>query len=154
MGAVTLPDPTVNAELTDHFVGFKLCLLDRHPDFKDAVGAQAVPWAPTFLYTDGKGREIRRTVGWMSPEDFVADLRLARAQHRLSRGKIDEALELLAAAGNAEAAYYEGVAVFLKGKRDMVALGEKWNLLREKFPTSDWAAKAEVIEDWDGRAHP
>ena len=154
MEAVTLPDPAVDAELTEHFAGFKLCLLDRHPDFKEAVGAQAVPWAPTFLFTDGKGREVRRTVGWLSPNDFLAELRLARAQFRLTRGKMDEALELLAAAGSAEAMYYEGVAVFLKGKRDMIALGEKWNALRESFPTSEWAAKAAVIEDWDGRAHP
>ncbi|MHC4848494.1 MAG: hypothetical protein ACYTEG_08575 [Planctomycetota bacterium] len=154
MGAVTYPDAAVDAYLNEHFVGFKLSLLDRHPDFKEAINGQAVAWAPTFLFTDGKGREVRRTVGWLSPTGFLAELRIARAQYLLTRGKFDEALVLLAEAGNAEALYYEGVAVFLKGKRDMAALGEKWNALVERFPDSEWASKASVVEDWDGRPHP
>jgi len=154
MEAVTLPHPDVQAELAAHFVGFKLCLLDRHPDFKEAVGGQPVPWAPTFLYTDGKGREVRRSVGWLGPGGFVAELQLARAQFLLSRGKFDESLALLEEADSPESLYYAGVAVFLRGKRDMIALGERWNALRARYPDSEWAAKAEVIEDWDGRPHP
>ncbi|MHC4938498.1 MAG: hypothetical protein ACYTHK_05980 [Planctomycetota bacterium] len=154
MGAVTYPDATVDAYLSEHFIGFKLSLLEKHPDFKEAIHGRAVLWAPTFLFTDGKGREVRRTVGWLGPKDFVAELKIARAQHLLTRGKFDEALALLAEGANAEALYYEGVAVFLKGKRDMVALGEKWNALLERFPGSEWAKKASVVEDWDGRPHP
>ena len=154
MGAVTYPHETVDAYLQAHFVGFKMSLLDRHPDFKDAINGQAVPWAPTFLFTDGKGREARRSVGWRGPAEFVAELQLARAQFLLTRGKYDESLALLAEAGSPEAMYYEGVAVFLQGKRDMAGLGEKWNALRARFPDSDWAEKASVIEDWDGRPHP
>ncbi|MEM8885868.1 MAG: hypothetical protein AAGD14_17520 [Planctomycetota bacterium] len=154
MGAVTFPDSKVDAELNEHFVGFKLGLLDRHPDFKEAIHGQAVPWAPTFLFTDGKGREVRRTVGWFAPDEFVAELRMARGLHAMTRGRFDDALALFEQAGTPEAAYYEGVAVFLKGQRDMIALGEKWNALRERYPESEWAQRAAVIEDWDGRAHP
>ena len=154
MEAVTLPDPAVDAELAAHFTGFKLCLLDRHPDFKEAIAGQPVPWAPTFLFTDGKGRETRRTVGWLAPDAFVAELRLARAQYLLTRGKFDESLALLEEAGSPEAMYYAGVAVFLRGKRDMAALGERWKALIGRFPDSEWANKASVIDDWDGRPHP
>jgi hypothetical protein len=154
MGAVTLPDPAVDAYLNAHFVGFKLCLLDRHPDFKEAVGGQPVPWAPTFLFTDGKGRGVRRSVGWLDPAGFVAELQLARAQHLLARGRFDESLALLAEAATPEARYYDGVVRFLQGQRDMTALGASWNALREAFPGSEWAEKASVIEDWDGRPHP
>lgn len=154
MEAVTLPDEEVDAYLDEHFVGFKLCLLDRHPDFKEAVGGQPVPWAPTFLFTDGKGRPARRSVGWLDPVDFGAELRLARAQYLLTRGRFDESLALLEEAGSPEALYYIGVVRFLKGKRDMIALGESWNALRDAFPASEWAEKASVIEDWDGRPHP
>jgi len=151
MEAVTLPDDAVDAQLRDHFAGFKLGLLDRHPDFKEATNGRAVPWAPTFLFTDGKGREVRRTVGWLAPGAFVAELKLARAQHAIMRGAFDDALALLDDAGSPEALYYAGVAGFLKGKRDMNALGERWNALRDRFPESEWARKASVIEDWDGR---
>ena len=154
MGAVTFPDRAVDRYLRDHFTGFKLCLLDRRPDFKEATNGQPVPWAPTFFFTDGKGREVRRTVGWLAPDAFLSELRLARAQHAITRGRFDDALALLEEAGSPEAIYYAGVAEFLRGKRDMKALAGRWNALRDRFPESEWARKASVIEDWDGRAHP
>jgi len=155
MDTVTYPDPAVDAALAEHFVGFKLCLLDKHPDFREATGSNPVPWAPTFRFTDGKGRETRRTVGWLGPADFVAELALARGQAAMTRGRFDDALALLegvddAAMAAPEARYYEGVAAFLRGKRDMAALKERWVRLRERHPHSDWANKAEVIEDWNG----
>ncbi len=155
MDTVTYPDATVDAELAKNLVGFKMSLVEKHPDFRDATGGIPVPWAPTFRFTDGKGRETRRTIGWLGPADFVAELQLARAQAAMTRGRFDDALELLegterTAMSSPEAMYYEGVAVFLRGRRDMAALKERWVRLREQHPQSDWAKKAEVIEDWNG----
>ena len=158
MDAVTYPDPEVDAALQADFVGFKLCLTERHKDFKEAACGAAVPWAPTFLFTDGKGREVRRSVGWLAPQDFLAELRLARAQFHLTRGRFDEALAGLEEISSdyrgtqaaPEAGYYAGVALFLKGKRDMTALKERWTKLRDQHPKSDWASKASVADDWNG----
>ncbi|MDH3591080.1 MAG: hypothetical protein OER88_04340, partial [Planctomycetota bacterium] len=114
------------------------------------------PWAPTFRYTDAKGREIRRAVGWYNPTDFVAELAIARAHYELGRWRFDQALELFeSVAGGetraaSEAGYYAGVALFIQGKRDMAALKERWNRLRAESPESDWAQKASVVEDWTG----
>lgn len=147
MGTVVYPDPRVDAHLAGHFVGFKLSLLEKHPDFREATLGQPIGWAPTFLFTDGKGREVRRTVGWLGADAFLGELDVARGQHALSRGKFDDALELLEGAGTPEAGYYAGVAVFLKGKRDMAGLKERWNRLRAEHPHSEWACKAEVVDD-------
>ena len=46
-----------------------------------------------------------------------------------------------------EALYWEGIAGFLGGKKDMDALRSCWNEVREKYPDSTWSKRAEVIDD-------
>lgn len=160
MDTVTYPHPEVVAELAANFVCFKANLMERHPDFVEASGGTPVPWAPTLVYSDGRGRIHRRSVGWLPPEDFVADLRTARGLYAITRRRADTAEELLVgvveeqpqAPAAPEAAYWLGVGRFLGGKRDIQALADSWRELRRRFPDSDWALKAEVIEDWKGGA--
>lgn len=155
MGTVVYPDPEVDSYLAANFVGLKISLLEKHPDFKEAIGGQPVPWAPTMRFTDGKGREVRRSVGWLDRQDFLAELKMAQGQHHLTRWRVDEALETFeaietehaSARAAPEAGYYAGVALFMKGKRDMAALKSRWNRLREQHPNSDWAYKASVVDD-------
>jgi hypothetical protein len=152
MGAVVYPDPRVDRHLGEHFAGFRLSLLEKHPDFKEATLGRPVSWAPTFLFSDGP-REVRRSVGWLAADDFLGELDLARGQHQLLRGRFDDALAILeaVAASRAQAApeagYFAGVAIFLEGRRDMAGLKERWNRLRAAHPSSDWARKAEVVDD-------
>lgn len=155
MDTVTYPDPSVQERLAASFVGFRLSLMEKHKDFKEAIGGAPVGWAPTIRFTDGRGREVRRTVGWFSPRDFVAQLELADGLFEMNRGKFTAArarldridAELGDTQAAPEAAYYAGAAVFLEGNRDMPALKQRWNELREKHPQSDWAIRAEVADD-------
>jgi hypothetical protein len=155
MDTVTYPDPGVDAELAAHFEGISISLLDKHPDFKEAAGGTAIPWAPTFRFTDAKGREVHRLIGWLDPRNFIAELRFVRGLAHLGRWRFDEALTLFEGVAEdhrpAQAApaagYYAGVVRFLRGKRDMAALKERWNRLRAEHPDSDWAKRAEVIDD-------
>jgi hypothetical protein len=94
MDTVTYPDAAIDAELVAHFAGVKISLLEKHPDFKDAAGQTAVPWAPTFRFADSKNREIHRTVGWLDPENFLAELRFVRGLAHLGRWRFDEARAL------------------------------------------------------------
>jgi hypothetical protein len=152
MGTVVYPDPRVDRHLSGHFTGFRLSLLEKHPDFKEATLGRPVGWAPTFLFSDG-AREVRRSVGWLGVDDFLAELDLARAQHHLLRGRLDDALGILETVAESrtqaapEAGYFAGVAIFLEGRRDMAGLKERWNRLRAAHPASDWARKAEVVDD-------
>ncbi len=160
MDTVTYPHPEVEAELEEGFACFKANLTERHPDFVEASGGAPVPWAPTFVYLDGKGRARRRSVGWLPPADFVAELRTARGIYAITRRAAEDAQGLLGsvvadhaeAPAAPEAACWLGVARFLAGRRDIQALADAWNDLRRRFPGSEWALKAEVIEDWRGGA--
>ena len=152
MGTVVYPDPRVDRHLDAHFAGFRLSLLEKHPDFKEASLGRPVSWAPTFLFTDGAS-EVRRSVGWLGADDFLSELDLARGQQHLLRGRFDDALGILERVAESgtqaapEAGYFAGVAVFLRGRRDMAGLKERWNRLRAAHPGSDWARKAEVVDD-------
>ena len=77
MDAVTYPDDRVASALDRAFVPFKINLLERHPDLKPACAGGRVMWGPTFIVADARGSEIRRWVGWLPPESFVAELRHA-----------------------------------------------------------------------------
>ena len=160
MDTVTYPHPEIAAELGGRFACFKASLMERHPDFAEASGGGPVPWAPTFVFSDGRGRPLRRSLGWLPPADFLAELRTARGIWAITRRRAAEAEDLLGgvvegqpgAPAAPEAAYWLGVARFLAGRRDVQALADAWNDLRERFPGSEWALKAEVIDDWRGGA--
>ena len=158
MDTVTYPHAEVTAELGEHFSCFKANLTEPPSDFTEASGGAPVPWAPTFAFSDARGRPQRRSVGWLPPQDFLAELRVARGLFLITRRRGAEADQLLESVVDGhtespaapEAAYWLGVGRFLSGKRDIQALADAWNELRRKFPQSEWAQKAEVIDDWKG----
>ena len=155
MDAVTYPDADVVNELEQNVHALKVNLFDRHPDFKEIASVAKVTWSPTFILGDERGREVRRWTGWMEPRSFIAELRLARAQHAIQNGRFDEGRELttgiLADRDGIpcipEALYHHGIAGFLGGKKDWAALREAWGELATKFPNDRFGRHAAVIED-------
>ena len=155
MGTVTYPDANVANKINEEFVALQINLLDKHPDFKEASGAGRVIFAPTFLFTDAKGREIRRYLGWLPPESFLGELEFVRGMHAFNTGQFLPARDHFAAVldkhGDADVAaeslYWQGIAGFLGGNRDGEALAAAWNGVRERFPDSTWATRAAPIED-------
>ncbi len=158
MDTVTYPHPDVVGFVNPHFSAIKINLLERHPDFRVASGGARIPWAPTLIFTDPQGRELRRYVGWLPPQSFVAELHLVRGILGVGRGRFAEAKEHLAqierrfaaSEAAAEGLYWQGIAGFLEGKRDMSALADCWNRLIEEYPGTRFATHASVIEDWPG----
>lgn len=155
MDAVTYPDDAVTAELEEHFHCLKINLFERHPDFKEVASAAKVPWSPTFILGDERGREVRRWTGWLEPKPFIAELRLARAQAAISSGKFDDARALTGAILDdrdglvcvPEALYHHGIAGFLGGGKDWAALKSAWGELAESFPSDRFGQHAAVIAD-------
>ena len=152
MDTVTYPDNVVAGLLAERFAVLKLNLLERHPDFKDASGGHKVLWAPALIFSDARGRELRRFTGWLPPGEFLSELRLVLALHDLNHSRFDEAragLEGIIDAGDeiaAEALYWHGIAGFLGGQRDMDALTSSWKQIIEEHPGSRFATHASVIE--------
>ena len=155
MDAVTYPHDDVVAAIGEAFVPFKINMLERHPDFKDACAGARVLWGPTFVIADARGLEVRRWVGWLPPQSFVAELAFCRALADYTHGRFAEALAgletLVASAGGTdihpEALYWKGAAGFMAGKQDWGALRSAWTRVVEDYPGTRWATHASVIKD-------
>ena len=155
MDAVTYPNQGVVAAIEGGFAPYKINMLERHPDFKDACAGGRVLWGPTFIVSDPRGSEVRRWVGWLPAESFVAELAFCRALAAYNRGSFDEAKRgfdtLVDEAGgteiHAEAIYWQGIAGFMAGQQDWEALGRSWRRVAEEYPGSRFGTHASVIED-------
>jgi hypothetical protein len=155
MDAVTYPDPAVQQDLVKSFAGLKIDQLARHPDYKAASLAQRVIWAPTFVFSDARGREIRRFVGWLPPAAFRAELGFVRAYAAYQNGDFptaaklcDEVVEAFPAAPVApECLYWGGTAAFLAGKKDWAALKDRWGRAAAEHGATRFGIHASVIED-------
>lgn len=155
MDTVTYPDPQVQRRLSDAFVGFELDMFARHPDFKVASGASKVIWAPTMIFEDQKGRELRRYVGWLKPSAFIAELDFVAATASFQNVQFQQANErfqrILETHADedivAETLYWHGIAAFLASNKDSAALAASWERLVREHPKTRWAMHASVIED-------
>lgn len=150
MGAVTYPHDDVRQALAEDFVCYKLNLKEPHPDHREASRETRIPWAPTFVFTDAAGREVRRFTGWLPPDEFVTELALTRGLYQVQKGRFAEAFEILSPLGDSpEALYWAGMAAF-RDSGEMADLATHWNALRERHPGSTWATRASVIDEWGG----
>ncbi len=155
MDAVTYPNDTVLAAVEQGFVPYKINMLERHPDFKEACAGGRVMWGPTIVIADSRGSEVRRWVGWLPPRSFTAELAFCRALADHTHGKFAEALAGFDAIveGNSgseilpEALYWQGVAGFMAGQKDWGALRRSWTRLAEEHPGNRFGTHASVIED-------
>ena len=155
MDAVTYPHDAVIAAIEQGFVPFKINMLERHPDFKEACAGGRVMWGPTLVIADARGSELRRWVGWLPPESFVAELAFCQALAEYNRGKFAEALAGFDAivdrdsecAIHPEALYWQGVAGYMAGPKDWVALRRSWTRLAAEYPGNRFGTHASVIED-------
>lgn len=154
MDTVTYPDPAVERALRESFVGLKIDLLARHPDLKEASGSQRIGFSPAFVCYDA-GREVRRYIGWLEPRAFCAELAVTRAIAAIQKGDVGGAKTQLddllrdfeGTPVIPEALYLHGMAGFLAGKKDMVALRTSWERCAREFPTSRFGMHCSVIAD-------
>lgn len=155
MDAVTYPDEAVVATIEKSFSPFKINMLERHPDFKEACAGGRVMWGPTFVISDGRGLEVRRWVGWLPPGGFVAELSFCRALADYNHGKFGEALAGFTAIVEGgrgseirpEALYWQGIAGFMAGPTDWGALRSSWTTLVAEYPDHRFGTHASVVED-------
>lgn len=155
MDAVTYPNDAVASAIEQGFAPFKISMLERHPDFKEACAGGRVLWGPTLIVADSRGSEVRRWVGWLPPESFVAELAFCRALADHNHGKFAEALAGFDAiverdAGTEiypEAIYWQGVTGFMAGPKDWTALRRSWTRLAKEYPGNRFGTHASVIED-------
>ncbi|MBI5810520.1 MAG: thioredoxin fold domain-containing protein [Deltaproteobacteria bacterium] len=117
----------------------------------DLARKYRVDWTPTFIIADEKGNELERWVGYLPPEDFIAQLELSKGLSAFHLGRYEETVrdmqELVDDHPKSElvpeAEYYLGAAIY-KMKGDAYQLGEICDTLMDTFPESLWTKKCSV----------
>jgi hypothetical protein len=154
MGAVTHPHPDVVEFVSQHFVAAKLNGKEPAPDFNQALGRGKFFWGPLYVFLDSRGIELRRYLGFLPPDEFLADLRLVLGMEALIHSKPEKALEWFTSvtdrypgsAASPEALYLAGSAAY-KASGSLNPLIEIWDRLIAEHPESTWAKRADVIPD-------
>ena len=110
-----------------------------------------VKWTPTFVILDPDGREHHRLVGFLLPQDFMAQLQPGEAKTYYDQDRLDKAalaFQVVIDRSPKTAAAEE--ATFLQGfsryKRSHQAgeLRKAWERLSRDYPQSEWTRKARV----------
>ena len=145
----TLPDPRVEALLSERFVPFRYDVLAEPDRMKEYVAA----WTPTMIVLDGQGREQRRSMGFLAPEHFLSEMALAQTTAALELEHYDDAARfadeaLKLSAGDAlrhpEALYWQAVARYKTSHNQDDLIGG-WKALIADFPDSDWAQRVDFV---------
>ena len=145
MGAVTYPDKAVIEFVDYNFIPVQVQVTDT-----ELMAKYAVSWTPTILVLDADGKEHYRSVGFLSPEEFIAAFRVGKGRYYLDTEQYPEARamfeEVIAQSPGAnavpEAIFFLGVARY-KHTHDPKPLREAYETLTAKYPQSDYAKRAE-----------
>jgi hypothetical protein len=90
MDTVTYPDPRT----VDFVNGFMIALRVSTQSSGQLAGNYGIQYTPTVLILDGDGREHHRSVGFLSPEEFVPSLMLGSGKMYLNNNSIRMALTM------------------------------------------------------------
>jgi len=145
MGAVTYP-----TEAVARFVDFNFIPVQVAVSRTDLMQKYAVSWTPTILILDADGKEHYRTVGFLSPEEFIATFQVGKGRYYLDLDQFPEAIAMFEeakanpTAGNAkpEAIFFEAVARY-KQTHDPKPLRAAYETLTATYPQTEWAKRAE-----------
>lgn len=154
MDAVTYPTGKVVQLLNESFVCFSVDTARPGEDGKRLLRAYRLLWSPGFVFTDHRGTEVRRVIGYRPPDDFMAELNVVLGLVDLLHGRNAEAADRFhAAAASApaaetapEALYWAAVGAFRRDGRDKDALRRAWDELAARYPESVWSRAADI---WD-----
>lgn len=152
MDAVTYPDPKVSRLIGDSFVPVQVDITHDDPQVKGLIDRFNQMWTPTMIVLDENGKELRRTVGYTPPEEFVPELMLGLGMVKMQKKDFAGAHEIFQkalrdnpnAADAAEALYWSGVSAY-KRDNNAESLMKFWKELKERFPDSPWWTKASFI---------
>ncbi|MGH9390894.1 MAG: hypothetical protein ACRD1Z_14855 [Vicinamibacteria bacterium] len=153
MGAVTYPDERVEALLSTSFCCVRLDIAQREPDARELIRMARPLWTPTLLFLDPRGIEVRRVVGYLPPEQFLAEAQIALGLVDLLHARNGEACDRFSKAADGdprghaapEALFWAGIAAYRKEGRDRAVLAREWSQLWRRYPESTWWSRADVF---------
>lgn len=133
--------------INQNFVPVKIHIKEQ-PQLFERYGAQ---WTPTIQVLDTDGNKRHQFEGFLPPDDFLAQLRIATAHAAFARQQWDEAERMFSSVAEElpesdsapEALYWAGVARYKK-TGDASALGQTAEQFKRRYTQSTWAKKASV----------
>jgi TolA-binding protein len=150
MGAVTYPNERVVEFIKRHMVPIQV-LFDSQPLAKNFN----IQWTPTVITLDEEGKEHHRTIGFLSPEEFIPSLMLGVAICHFDRERFSEAIAMIEEILKdypksdvaPEAVYMRGVALY-KSTHSAEPLKEAYKRLQSEYPSSEWAKSGHSPTDY------
>jgi hypothetical protein len=141
------PREFVSRFIGDHFVPVRIPTLERPNDGERFN----VVWTPTLIVTEADGTERHRIIGFLPPDELIAQLELGLAKAEFGRSRFEHAqcaFESIvrdhpATIAAPEADYWAGVSQY-KYTRDRQHLRATGERLRDRYPQSEWKTKASV----------
>ena len=115
------------------------------------VKRYSVKWTPTIIILEADGDEHHRFIGFLQPEDFIAQMTLGKGKLAFNLDSFDQAIqcfqEILVGYpktdADPEAQYYLGVSKY-KASHDPKELKLGLEALQRNYPQSEWTKKAQV----------
>lgn len=109
-------------------------------------------WTPILSFLDADEREHHRFIGYLPPDEFLAQVHLARGREAFSKGDAAKAREIYqsivdrlpATDAAPEALYWTGVCDF-KLTKDMQKILDRSKEVVKRYPGHLWARKLEFI---------
>lgn len=154
MEDVTYKDLKVINYLQHNYILVKYNSSNRQPGFRNTYTSSPYLWTPTFIIFSNDGSEVRKTTGYLPPDQFINELELGKAMAELRKAKSSDALltleNLVATSNNQtikqEALYWAGVAAFYAYGKSLSHLIPYWENLMAKYPESEWAERADCLD--------
>ena len=145
------PDERVARFITKNFIPARVHVRDQADDFQRLGAQYEAQWTPTILELDPNGTERHRIEGFLTADDFLAQLRLGLGHAAFKRQQWDEAerafREVVKEHPDTDAApearYWSGVALY-KRTGQASALAETASDLAKRYQDSTWAKKASI----------
>jgi hypothetical protein len=145
MGAVTYPNEKVARFIDLNFIPVQIQTTNA-----ELMEKYVVKWTPTILVVDADGREQYRTVGFFTPDDFIASFMVGKGHWYLGSEQFPEAQGMFRevqehypdSEAAAEGTFFGGVARY-KETHNPKALREAYDVLTAKFPRSMWTKQAD-----------
>lgn len=144
MDAVTYPDEKVIDFIQNALIPLRISF-----NAQPLASQFDLKWTPTLIVLDSQGKEHQRTVGFLSPEEFIPSLLLGIAKSHFDQERFGEALSTLEKivsdfpkSGSApEAIYLRGVCGY-KNTHNPNPLKEAYEYLQAHYPSSEWTKRA------------
>lgn len=142
---ITFKDSAVIEDIDRDFIPVSFTVTEA----QDITARYKVEWTPTFILADEYGRELERWVGYLPPEDFIAQMRLSKGLAEFHRDRFREAENAFEwiidnkpdSEVAPEARYYMGVALY-KATGDEAYLTRTWEAMNRRYPGHYWTKKA------------